>query len=151
MHKHLDAQREKPFLKGEGSHLTLELRNNHAAHKKPYSAKSVNKAQHIAVVCDAEVTAHLVALYVTRVDNDNNLHARGNVQEHSELTVRLKARQHPRCVKIVKELAAEFKVELAAEFVNSLFNLFGLFFDVQCVIKACFHLRSPPCRFFKII
>jgi hypothetical protein len=46
---------------------------------------------------------------------------------------------------VVKELAAEFQIELSAEFADSLSDMFGLCFEILIIIKSDMHddpLRS---------
>ncbi len=46
--------------------------------------------------------------------------------QHADLAVRLEAGQHPAGVEVVKELAAELQVQLAAELVDALLDVLGL-------------------------
>ena len=68
------------------------------------------------------------------------------LHEHPQLTVRLKSRQDSGSVEVVKELPAEFQVELIVKLVNPLPDMLGLRFQVFLIIKSDFHiLRTFPC------
>ena len=68
--------------------------------------------------------AHFILLNISRIDDDDNLGLVGQLKEHTQLTVRGKARKHPGGVEIVKEFAAEFQIQLIAKFPNPLFDVF---------------------------
>jgi hypothetical protein len=51
---------------------------------------------------------------------------------------------------VVEELAAEFKIELAAEFLDALVNVSGLGADILLVVKTDFKHRTPLAALRKI-
>ena len=63
----------------------------------------------------AEIAAALAALDVVGRDGDDDLRLVAHLHEHAHLAVGGKARQHTRRVVVVKELAAELQIQLAAE------------------------------------
>ena len=69
--------------------------DNYAAHKQTDGAKCVYKTQNIAVIGYAEVASYLVVFNIARVYNYNYLDIGADIFEHTQLAVRLKARQNP--------------------------------------------------------
>ena len=57
-------------------------------------AEDVDESQHVLVVRDAEVAAHLGLLDVVGVDGDDDLHVVGEAFGHAEFGIRLEAGQH---------------------------------------------------------
>ena len=112
--------------------------------------KNVHEAQHVVVISDSEVAANFALLNVGGVDGDNDFHVLLELLKHTELAVRLEAGQDAGRVIIVKELAAELQIELAAETRNALFDLFRLNSQVFLIVKAEFiHAFSPFSRLFR--
>ena len=58
------------------------------------------------------------------------------LQQHLQLGVRLKARQHAGGVVVVEQLAAEFQIQLAAEFRDTLLDLLRLQTEVFVIVKT---------------
>ena len=116
--------------------LAAKMREHHAADVEPAAAERVDQAEGVLVIGDAEVAAALVALDVVRRDDDDDLRVVLHLHEHAHLAVRLEARQDAGGVIIVKELAAEFQIELAAEKVDPLADLFRLHAHVFVVVKT---------------
>ena len=138
------AQRFQPLLKSVGHGLTPVVGDDHAAHEKPDAPKSVDKAQRVVVVGDAQIAPALGALYVVGGDGDDDLGHILHFQQHTYLAVRMKARQHTGGVKVVEQLSAEFQIQLAAEFVYAIPYVLGLQLNVLLVVKAqCVHTFSP--------
>ena len=106
--------------------------------EKLYGAECVDEPQNVAVIGYAEVAAHLVVLDIARVYNDDDLNIRADILEHLELTVGLEAGQDARGVVIVEELAAELKIELAAEVLYASAYLLRLLFDIKVVVESHF-------------
>ena len=69
---------------------------------------------------DAQIAPYLIFLNIRGVDDDDDFRLFLELEQHVHLTVRLKARKHPGSVKVVKQFAAEFQVQLAAELVDAL-------------------------------
>ena len=113
-------ERFEPQPEFDGGWLILPAGEHHAAHIQPEAAERIDQAQHIEVICNAEVAAHLVLFNVVGVDDDHNLCLLLELNQHADLAVRSKAGQHTGGVIIVEQLAAELQIELAAKLVNTL-------------------------------
>ena len=109
-----------------GRGLAGVLRDDDAADVEADAAERVDQAQHVHIIGDAQIAAALVLLDVARVDGDDDLRLLLQLEQHFHLSIRLKARQDARGVIVVKELAAELEIELAAEAVDPLENLFRI-------------------------
>ena len=123
--------------------LVLVARDHHAGRGKAHGAEDVQQAQHVLVVGDAQVSAHLVLLDVVGVDGDDDLNVGGHLLQHADLAVGLETRKHARGVVVVEQLSAEFQVQLAAELADSLANMLGLQCQVLVVIETDAHGRNP--------
>ena len=110
-----DAQRVQPLDEGVRRRLSGVLGDDHRAHIEAKVAEHVDETQHIGVVADAQIAAHLVLFNVTGADGDDDLHVVLQGLQHPDLAVRLEARQHAGGVIVVKQLAAELQIQLAAE------------------------------------
>ena len=132
----LDAQSFEPLLEQLGSRLAAIVGDYNAADEKTDAAECVDKSERILVVGDAEVAAAFIALDIVRGNGDNDFRLVLHFKQHFHLAVRLKARQYARCVVIVKQLAAEFEVQLAAEFCDSVSYVARLLAHVFFVVEA---------------
>ena len=132
----LDAQSFEPLLEQLGRRLAAIVSDYHAADKETNAAECVDKAQRVLIVGDAEVAAALVAFDIVGGNGDNDLRFVLHFKQHFDLAVRLEARQYARCVVIVKQLAAEFEVQLAAEFCDSVSYVARLLAHVFFVVEA---------------
>ena len=125
--------------------LPRVLRDAHAADIEAQRAERVDQSQAVVIVGDAEVAAHLVFLNVVRVDRDDDLHIVAQLLEHADLAVGLEAGKHARGVVVVKELAAELQVQLAAELADALADMRGLHGKVFVVVKTDLsHRKKAP-------
>ena len=131
-----DAQLFQPVQKGVCRVLSAVTGQHHAAHIQPHVPENINEAEHILVIGDAQIPPHFILLNVTGVDGDDDLHIVLQLLKHPNLAVRLKARQYPGGVVIVKQLAAEFQIQLTAELMNALFDLLGLCGEILLIIEA---------------
>ena len=77
-------------------------------------------------------------LDIARVDDNDYLNIRADIFEHLQLAVGLEAGQDARGMVVVEELAAELKIELAAEFLDAFAYLLGLLLDIKVVIESHF-------------
>ena len=128
--------------------LTVVLCYDNTADIKSDTAKHIDKAENLHIVCYAEVASALARLERTCTDSYDDFRLILQLEQHLQLAVGFKAREHAGGVRIVKKLAAEFKIELTAELRNALLYLFRLHFYVFCIVKACFfHLFLLNCRF----
>ena len=113
--------------------------------------KSIDKTKNVHVIGDSEIRADLIFFNITGIDCYDNLGLIFKLGEHYNLTVRLETRKYAGGMEVIKELAAEFEIQLAAELGNSLRDFFGLHFYVSVIIEACnFHLETSF-LFFLII
>ena len=64
--------------------------------------------------------------------------------EHADLTVGCKARQNSRRMKIVKQLSAEFQIQLSAELLDPVAYMLRLHFKVFIIVKTDFHTHPRP-------
>ena len=96
--------------------LTAVVGDDHAADIQTDAAERVDKTQSVLVIGDAEVAATLVAFNVVCRDGDDYLRLVLHLKQHFHLTVGLKAGQNAGGMVVVKQLAAEFKIQLTAEF-----------------------------------
>lgn len=116
--------------------LAAVVRDDDTADVQPAALECVDQAQGVVVVGDAEVAAALVALDIVGRDGDDDLRVVAHLHEHAHLAVGGEARQHARCVVVVKEFAAELQIQLAAELADALADLFRLHLEVFIVDKA---------------
>ncbi len=152
---YLNAEAFKSFTKCICGRLRTVACHDNAADEKSYSSESVNKPENVKIVCYAKVASYLVLLNVGSVDDDNDLRLILELHKHFNLAVRCKAREDSRCMVIIEELAAEFKIELAAELVNSFSYMLRLHLNIFFVIKSDFfqhqHLKNCIIRFIIIL
>ena len=142
---HADAERLEPALELFGRGLAAVVRDDDAADIQSAALERVNQAQGVVVIGDAEIAAALVALDIVGRDGDDDLRVVLHLHEHAHLAVGSKARQHARCVVVVKEFAAELQIQLAAELTDALADLFRLHPEVFVVVKADrLHRFSSP-------
>ena len=122
-----------------------------AADIQPDAAEGVDQAERIVLIGDAEVAAALRALDIVGRDGDDDFGLVLHFQKHAHLAVRLEAGQHAGGVVIVKELAAEFQIQLAAEFGDPVPDVLGLQLYVFVVVKAdSVHTHHPACFFLQV-
>ena len=140
----LDPQALQPLLERVGGGLAGVPGDHYAAHVQAHGAEGVDQAEHIAVIGDAQVAPDLVFLDVAGVDGDDNLCLVLHFGKHPDLAVRLEPRQHPGSVEVVKQLAAELQVELAAELGDAVADMLGLKLKVHFVIKTDLGHESAP-------
>ena len=78
------------------------------------------------------------------VDADDDLGVIPQFGEQLDLGVLIEAGKDPHGVLVLDKLSSELKVEpLGLEVLDTLHDVFGLFFKIKIGIKACFH-RTPP-------
>jgi hypothetical protein len=132
----LDTERLKALAKGFGRGLLLIARQNDASNVKPEAAEGINQTQNVLIIGNAEVASDLVFLNIGGIDGDDDLCRILELNKHFDLTVGRKAGQDTRGVKIVKELAAELKIQLSAEGVDAFSDMLGLHTDIFVVIES---------------
>ena len=137
----LDAEALKPLLEQLRRRLTAVVGYDHAADEKADAAERVNEPESVFIIGYAEVAAALVALDIVGGNGDYDLRLVLHFKQHLHLAVRLEARQNARGMVVVEQLAAELKVQLAAEFCNSLSYVARLLAHVFFVIEA-YHIHN---------
>ena len=142
--EHRHTQGFQTLFEGIGSGLTLILGDDHTAHIQSDGPEGIDQTQHFQIVGDAQVPPDLVLFQVTGIDGDDDLCLIPELEKHLHLAVGGKTGQYPGSMEIVKQLAAEFQIELAAELSDPLLDVFRLHFEVFFVVKSDFHCRSPP-------
>ena len=138
-----DAQAVELLLKRRDLGRIGVLRHADAAHKQADALEGIDQAQHVHIVGDAVVTAHLVGDDVLGADDDDNFGLLLELQKHLQLGIRLKARQHAGRMVVVKQLAAKFQIELIVKLGDTLPDVGGLHRKIFVVIKSDLHLHSP--------
>ena len=138
-----DAEHLEPVLEFLRCRLTAVVRDDDAADIEPAALKGVDQAQHIQIVGDAVVAAHLAADDVLGADDDDDLSLLLELQKHLQLGVRLKAGQHAGSVVIVEQLAAEFQIQLIVKLLDALADMLGLHRKIFVVVKSYFHRSFP--------
>ena len=86
-------------------------------------ASAADWPEHVHIVGNAQVSPDLVLLNVGGADSDDHLSLILELGEHSDLAVGGKAGEHPGGVIVVKKLAAELQIELAAELADPLLDM----------------------------
>ena len=138
-----DAQTVQPLFKGFHLGGSGVLGHAHTAHIQPHLLKSVDETQHVQIVGDAVVAAHLAADDVLGADDDDDLGLLLELQKHLQLGVRLKAGQHAGSVIIVEQLAAEFQIQLIVKLLDALADMLRLHRKIFVVVKSYFHRSFP--------
>ena len=124
--------------------LTLILGDDHRRHIQPHAAQLIHQAQQVHVIGDAQIRAELAVADIRGVDAADDFRLIAEFLQQADLGVGLEPRQHAGGVEVVKELSAEFKVELVAKLTDALTNRLRLFPDVQIIVKSdLVHVFSP--------
>ena len=110
--------------------------NYNAAHIKALVRKSLNKAENIHIISNAEVRTYFVLLNISGADGDHNLGLVGQLQQHAEFTVGRKAGQNPGSVKIIKEFSAKFQIKLISELINTFPDVIRLHLQIFVIVKT---------------
>ena len=134
-----DAHGRKTTTEQVGVGLVGIAGDDDRTHLESHGAEDVHEAQHVLIVGDTQVPAHLRALDIVGVDGDDDLHLVLHRLQHRDLRVRLEAGQHAGGMIVVEELAAEFQVQLATELVDALADALRLQFDVLVVVESFAH------------
>ena len=69
-----------------------------------------DQAQHVEVVCNAQIVAHFVLCDISGVDRDDDLRLVSELHQHAEFAVRFKTRKHAGCMVIIIQLAAKLQI-----------------------------------------
>ena len=139
----LHAQRAQPLDKRVRRRLTGVLGDDHAAHIEAQTPEHVDQPQHIRVVADAQIAPHLVLFDIPGADGHHDLHIVLQRLQHPDLAVRLEARQHAGGVVVIKQLAAELQIQLAAELRPPRRDVLRLQLQVLLIVKSDLHPDTP--------
>ena len=148
----LNPKGGKALDKSVRSGLSRITGDHDAAYIQVHAAENIDQAQNIIFIGDAKIAADLALFNVRRSDGNDDLHIVLELLEHPDLAVRLKPRQHPGGMIVVKELAAKFQIQLAAELGDPLADLLGLGGEVLLIVKpdGIHSVHNPFCSFHKI-
>ena len=138
----LHAERRELLAECCGRRLVLVARNDDASRGKAHVRENIEQAQHVFVVGDAQIAAHLVFLDVVRVDCDDDFHVVGELLEHANFAVGLKAWQNAARVVVVEELSAELEVQLSTELADALTNMLRLQGNIFVIVETDAHKAS---------
>ena len=108
---------------GFRTRLPVEVRDNHAVYAEAAGHEFVPQAQHIHIVGDAKICAHLVLFDIHGTDDNDHLQLVLELHEHLKLGVRLKAREHAGSMVVVEQFAAKLHVEFVAELGDALLDV----------------------------
>ncbi len=134
----------QPGLEQVRAGLAGVLGDGDGADVEPEVPEDVDQADDVHVVGDAQVAAHLVLLDVVGIDGDDDLRLVLQLQQHADLVVGLKARQHAGGVVVVEQLAAELQIQLAAEKVDAFADAGRLKLNVFPTVKSNPVHNHPP-------
>ena len=140
----LDTEGLELLLVSDRTLLPIEAGEHDGAHIEAITAERIDESQHVHIVGDAEIPTDLVLLDVAGIDDDHDLRVILQLTQHADLTIRLKARKHTRCMVIIEQLAAELKIELTAKLRNTLTDMLRLHLKVLIVIETLFKHRTTP-------
>ena len=135
---HLHAQGLQLPLIGDGALLSLISCQNHAAHKEAVAAEGVDQTQNIHVIGDAQVSADLVLLNVIGIDDQDDLHVLPNLDQHVDLRIGPESRKNPGGVIVIKQLAAEFQIELSSKLSDPFADALRLHLQISVIVKPDF-------------
>ena len=138
------AQRFQPPDECLGIVLPGVLGDDHAAHIEAQRAEHVDQPQYVIVIGDAQIAPNFAFFNIAGADGHHDLHLVLHGAQHPDLAVRLKARQYPAGMVVVKQLAAELQIQLAAELCAALANMLRLQRQIFVVVKTQFHPHTLP-------
>ena len=121
--------------------------NADAAHIEVLGLEDSLQAEQIGIVGDSQIAAHLILFDILRADYDNDLYLIGQLHQHPQLAVRLKARQNTGRVIIVVELSAEFQIQLIVKLGDTLPDMLRLHSQIFVIVKSFSHVFSPVINF----
>ena len=139
MEIHFDAQSLEAVTVCIGAGLAVVMRDDDTVDHESTAHELVAQTQHIDVIGDAKVAAHLVLLDVNSADDDDNLCHVAQLGEHLQLDVRLETRQNTTRVEVIEQLPAKFQIKFMTKFCNTLFDVLRLYLEVFLAIEPVFH------------
>ena len=141
------AAHRQLFGEAVGCRLAGVLRDDHAVHADAHVRDVVDETQHLHIIADAEVRAHFCLFNVSRRDGEDDLGLFAHLVQQANLAVGVEPRQHPGRVVIIKKLAAELQVQLAAKLSNALPDMLRLHLQIFIVVKR---LVNHDSRLFQV-
>ena len=137
--KRPDAEALQAVAERPGTLLPVEMGDDHRSDEQSAADELVAQPQYVHVVRNAQVTADLVLLNVHGTDDDDDFRIVAELHEHLEFAVWLKAGQHPGCMVVVEQFAAELQVQFVSETPDALPDMFRLNFQIFLVVKPKSH------------
>ena len=119
-----DAQLLQLGLELVSSRLAGIAGDNHTSHIESLIPKLLDQTQHIHVIGDPKIMADLVLFNISGMDCDHDLCLIGKLQQHLQLTVRLKPGKDPGGVIVVKKLSSEFEIQLIPKLTDTVADMF---------------------------
>ena len=135
-----DSKLFQMLSEGVGALLAGILGNTYASNIKSPGCKFINEAENVNIVGNAKISANFIFVNVVCADHNHNFRLIGKLHQHTEFAVRFKARKNSGGMVIVKKLSAEFQVKFVAKLADTFPDMFGLHFQVFCVVKSNLHL-----------
>ena len=126
-------------LKGFCCALAVEAGQHHAGNIQTQLPENADQTDHIPIIGDAQIPTDLILFDICRIDGNHHLHLLLQLQQHPQLAVRLKARQNSGCMIVIKQLTAEFQIQLAAEESQPLTDMGRLQLQVFIVVVSNFY------------
>ena len=138
----VNAVAGQTILKFDGGWLVGKARQHHGIDQQAAAAEHVDQTQHVEVIGNAQIAAHLVLFDIVGIDNDHDLGFILQLHEHLQLGIGLEPGQNARGVIVVKQLAAKLEIELVAELGDAVADVLRLGFQVLIIIKSYFHSEA---------
>jgi hypothetical protein len=119
---YLDAHTLQTLLEELGGMLLAVVRNYDASDVKADATEFVDQTERVQIVGDTEVAALFILFNIVRGNGNDDLRAVSKLIEHLDLTVGKEARKYAGGMIVIKQLAAEFQIELSSEGFDSVKN-----------------------------
>ena len=119
----LDTKLFHTLLERDCALLALEPGQHDTADIKTILPKRIDQTEYVQIIGDTDISTHLVFLNVVGIDHGYDFYVIPDLCQHADLTVRLKSRQNPGCMEIIKQLATKFKVQFPSEIPNPFLDL----------------------------
>ena len=120
--------------------LTGVMCDDDAADVESLLEKLFAQTEHIHIIGDPEIAAHLILFDVGGADDNDNFRIVGELHQHAQLGVGSEAGENAGRMIIVEELSAELKVELVPKLIDALLDVFRLHFQIFFIVKTAFHV-----------
>ncbi len=114
----------KALTERVGALLPIIVGHHHGSNHESTIHKLAAQAEHIFIIGDSQVAAHLILFDVFGADDDDDFRLILQLGKHPQLAVRLKAGEHSAGVIVVKELAAKLQIEFITKLRNALADVF---------------------------